>query len=711
MRKFLRDALVLSVLCMLVTTNTYASSFEDYISTTGESTVTNDEDETLYNTSDIPWSYQGETNVEYEQEAIDAEITVVIPKSIALSKQKEATYSITVLGTAEQGVSVTCKPHDDVEDVDGINFIMSTSNALKDDVIATVVQEDTIWQSNEITEAVVSKVGTITAEGLSRGDWSGILTFDINLSDEDIVSTILPDSIELQDWNYELDSDNSVIYLTKYTGTDEDVTVRSSYVKDGAKYNTVLKANTAPYPTSTNIFSSNTSIRSVTIEDGVAAKDSLKFAFYRCTNLESITFPENFDMSLVTSTTQMFDGCTSLTSLDIANLDTSNVTDLGSMFANCSSLNTLDITTLDLSSARTIQGLFSGCSSLHTLDFSNFDTSTVRNMSRMFENCSSLSELDLSNFDTSNVTSMSDMFAGCSSLIELDLSNFNTSNVDTVSNMFYHCSSLVSLNISNFDTSGVKDYGVNGETGMYGMFCGLSSMKELDLRSFNTEKVKNMKLMFAECPELNAVYVDCCKWSMANVTNTTNMFQNCGVSELTIVHDYVDGVCSNCGDYLPGDEVKLSYWNYELDEANNEVNLICYTGTESDVTVYSAYEKDGVIYSTVLADHESDSPSGGPFLFNGNKSIKTVTFQNGVKAVGPSESWMVGSLYAAFANCTNLCYVDFGDLDTSDVTDMSYMFYGCSSLQHVYVKSGKWVTADRAAGMFQNCSISDIIYI
>ena len=50
---------------------------------------------------------------------------------------------------------------------------------------------------------------------------------------------------------------------------------------------------------------------------------------------------------------------------------------------------------------------------------------------------------------------MSYMFCGCSSLKELNLSNFNTNNVNNMSGMFSGCSSLEELNLSNFNTNNV----------------------------------------------------------------------------------------------------------------------------------------------------------------------------------------------------------------------------------------------------------------
>ncbi|WP_188002700.1 BspA family leucine-rich repeat surface protein, partial [Listeria monocytogenes] len=138
--------------------------------------------------------------------------------------------------------------------------------------------------------------------------------------------------------------------------------------------------------------------------------------------------------------------------------------------------------------------LFNGTSSLTSLDLSNFDTSQVTSMDGMFYNASSLTSLDLSNFDTSQVTAMAYMFYCASSLTSLDLSNFDTSQVTVTDSMFNGASSLTSLDLSNFDTSQVRY--------MVGMFCDVSSLTSLDLSNFDTSQVTNMTNMLQSTSKL-----------------------------------------------------------------------------------------------------------------------------------------------------------------------------------------------------------------
>ena len=152
--------------------------------------------------------------------------------------------------------------------------------------------------------------------------------------------------------------------------------------------------------------------------------------FYTLSNITKVDLSK-FDFSKVTSMFKMFDGCTSLTSINFFNINTSSINDMGCLFFGCN---------------------------ITFIDISGFDTSKVTNMSYMFTNCKSLISLDLSNFNTSSVKTMEYMFDHCFSLLSLDLNNFDTSLVISMNNMFYYCIKLVSLNINNFHISNLTNF-------------------------------------------------------------------------------------------------------------------------------------------------------------------------------------------------------------------------------------------------------------
>ena len=49
-----------------------------------------------------------------------------------------------------------------------------------------------------------------------------------------------------------------------------------------------------------------------------------------------------------------------------------------------------------------MSNIFIGCSSLTSLNLSNFNRNNVNDMSEMFSHCRSLTSLNLSNFNTNN---------------------------------------------------------------------------------------------------------------------------------------------------------------------------------------------------------------------------------------------------------------------------------------------------------------------
>ena len=160
------------------------------------------------------------------------------------------------------------------------------------------------------------------------------------------------------------------------------------------------------------------------------------------------------------------------------------------MFYNCSGLTSLNINNFNTAKVTGMNQMFQSCSSLTSLDFTkapNFNTAAVQGMSWMFRDCVGLTALNVSSFNTSEVTDMSGMFAvfsttsGTPKLTSLDLSNFDTSKVETMYQMFYKpvdedasfVDSLSSLNLSSFDTSSVTD--------MDQMFTGCNVLKTVTL--------------------------------------------------------------------------------------------------------------------------------------------------------------------------------------------------------------------------------------
>ena len=166
--------------------------------------------------------------------------------------------------------------------------------------------------------------------------------------------------------------------------------------------------------------------------------------FVNFKNLTQIEGIENLNTEKVTSMRDMFDGCSSLISLDLTNFNTAKVTDMKLLFANCSALESLDLSMFNTENVTSMPSMFNGATNLKTLNVSNFNTEKVNNMGHMFANCPNLTSLDLSSFNTKGVEYVDNIFKNCSNLTTIYASeNFAFgSGLKNGADMFLGCDKL-----------------------------------------------------------------------------------------------------------------------------------------------------------------------------------------------------------------------------------------------------------------------------
>lgn len=165
------------------------------------------------------------------------------------------------------------------------------------------------------------------------------------------------------------------------------------------------------------------------------ALTSISSMFSDCSALTTITGIEQFNTANVQYMSYTFSGCSSLESLDLSRWDTSKVWAFTSMFYNCTNLRDLNVNNFDVTGVYGEPGryrydlvyMFEGCSSLTTLDLSQWNTSQVVNMADMFSGCTSLEAVYVGEgWNTDNVEvgtayyQTSSMFEGCTAIIGED---------------------------------------------------------------------------------------------------------------------------------------------------------------------------------------------------------------------------------------------------------------------------------------------------
>ena len=433
--------------------------------------------------------------------------------------------------------------------------------------------------------------------------------------------------------------------------------------------------------------------------------------FMYCEGLTSLDVSK-FETSNVTNMWSMFNGCSKLTNLDVSKFQTTKATSLGYMFSGCSELTSLDVSGFDTSNTTYMNGMFHNCSSLESLDVSHFETSKVTSMLGIFHNCSSLTSLDVTNFNTSNVTNMNSMFGGCSKLTNIDVSGFDTSNATDMRGMFYDCSSLTSLDVTNFNTSNV--------TTMNAMFGVCSKLTNLDLSNFNTSNVTDMQLMFSQCSELETISVGN-GWSLESISSQqygADMFTECTAlvggagttydpDHVNVDYAHIDGGATNPG-YLSGsgqvvpyavlneDNSVLTFYYDDLKATRGGMKIVPFD--EAVDTPW--YDNKTTIKKAVIDESFADYttlPSTAEW-FSGMSNLIGITGLSNLKTDN------VTDMSSMFSGCSSLKALDLGSFNTKNVENMAAMFFMCSSLESLNVSSFNTQNVTNMQNLFQSCS-------
>lgn len=215
---------------------------------------------------------------------------------------------------------------------------------------------------------------------------------------------------------------------------------------------------------------------------------------------------------------------------------------------------------------------------------------------------------------------------------------------DNCKELFSYRSSLQELNLVNFDTTYSED--------MSYMFNQCSNITNLNLVTFDTSKVNNMGYMFNNCSKLDAV--DFSAFNTVNVENMEYMFYNTAFKNLAF---------------------------FTLDTTN--VKNMNYIFSHSKLESANVNFKGGNLTSC-------------KFMFEQCASLENVQFNWEVNTTKLTD--IQGMLY----RCETLKSVNFGNMDTSKVTNFKDLFNRCYLLNSFTTFST--ASATDISGMFSGCS-------
>ena len=222
------------------------------------------------------------------------------------------------------------------------------------------------------------------------------------------------------------------------------------------------------------------------------------------------------------------------------------------MFSGCKSLKT--VLMKGFKAPKNCSEMFNGCTLLSTADFGDWNTVNTTNLNKMFFNCQSITSFAFSSWNTSEVTDMESMFENCYKLNGIDFTafpNWNTGKVTKMKNMFKKCSynstetvseGTYTINISNFDLSNVTDLESMFDCGDKNTDNNKDMLKEIILPSSANggnpaaTSVTNTMYMFRRRIHVKALTYSGEFETGTVLTKARSMFSRCGVEILDLRH-------------------------------------------------------------------------------------------------------------------------------------------------------------------------------
>lgn len=351
--------------------------------------------------------------------------------------------------------------------------------------------------------------------------------------------------------------------------------------------------------------------------------------------------------------------------------------------------------------------MFSGCSNMISVDLSKLDTSYVTDMSFMFNGCSSLKSVDISGFDISNVSNMGFMFDGCSGLEALDISGlkFYKDNYYYMDTMLYGCSGLKTFTVP---ADLPEDISLPGATVMYDKasetYTEESNYYWIDTNGNEcTVAAKNLSTAMT--------------YSRIEKTSTEAGDSTGKKEETTETQKQEDNKSTTpeSGESTDKKEETTETQKQEAAITNNDPNIL-YSGVDGALTW--SIDKNGQLLVTGSGDYKGNFPewvgsrrwksitsavikvdkiTNTSNMFSGCENMLSID----VSGLNTSD---VTSMSNMFYGCKKLTTIDVSKFSTYNVTNMSEMFCYCSGITDINVSNFSTTSVINFYRMFSGCT-------
>lgn len=384
----------------------------------------------------------------------------------------------------------------------------------------------------------------------------------------------------------------------------------------------------------------------------------------------------SIDLSGVKSATTLhalFKGCTNLQSVTFANdFDTSSVAEMREIFTNCTSLTEVDISSFDTDSVQTTEAMFYCCTNLTTIYASNsFVIPNTAYGEFMFNECNSLVG--------GNGTKFSDL-----KIVDASVARIDEGPKSAAPGYFTYKAPSNSVTVT-FNTMGGS--AIASQTLASGSYAARPKTPLKDNFVFDgwyTDSDYNNPFDITATPIVSDITLYA-KWELnTHYAKIDGTFYDS--------YDEAKGVLSTLS---AGEEHTVIFYSIPADElgSTSYPGSMIYAIMQSQATAVHL-----IVHETANIDLGTNNEAT---FYNGDKFVS-------IDLSGVKRTNFLGAMFSQCTNLQSVTFAD--DFDTSYVEDMREMFSGCTMLTEVDLTSFKTNMVQYSAAMFLECSSLTTIY-
>ena len=376
--------------------------------------------------------------------------------------------------------------------------------------------------------------------------------------------------------------------------------------------------------------------------------------------------------------------------------------------------NLLEVDYINSSRLNTAYGMFYSCTSLTYVNMP--DVTYVTTMEGMFNGCRNLQRIEgIEKWNTARNSNWGSTFGNCRSLTNLDPRNFILTDAHAMGATFRGC---ISVPVENFD---FKNWRTPNIQYLSGTFDGVTTIKELDLSTFNVSNVGNIQGFLGGCSGLERV--DLSNWILTekhynwqgdsdiwNPLNVTAFFRGCSsLVDIKLLNTNRFTAFKLCGE-LPSRTVDMPsviHITMEEDLDNELAELITSKGWTVD---YEQRPSESMITSYYFNPEIGNMlpvfNDGFEYTYEDSIGLNNYILRTIKSTILPT-SMHFGINHVSQDDADSL--INVVEINTSNIEDLSNMFKGCRSIELIPIGL---VTskAIKLTSMFEGCCSLDLSY-